>query len=104
MTATAPPVLPAPQLQSQTQPTKWQREYEAFERLLPELRKSHQDQYVLIHNGAVFDHGPDDVALALRFFEKLGNVPVHIRFVTDKPTAAIRIPHYRELRNVETSE
>jgi hypothetical protein len=50
----------------------------------------------VVHNGLVDDSGPDDIALALKFFAQHGNVPIHIGLVTDRPEAAVRIPHYRQ--------
>jgi hypothetical protein len=75
---------------------KWVREFEAFQRLLPELLESHPGQYVVIHEGRVVDTGQDDLALALRFFAEHGNVPIHVGLVTDAPEPVTRIPHYRE--------
>src|ERR1700730_16478169 len=77
---------------------KWQREYEAFQRLRPELLRTHHGQYVVIHNGQVVDSGTVHPGLALRFFTRYGNVPVHIGLVTTEPEPVARIPHYRELR------
>jgi hypothetical protein len=88
--------LPAPAVLPPVATTKWQRERIAFSRLKPELLETYRGEYVAIHEGQVVDHGPDDVALALRFFAKYGNVPVHIGLVTDSPEAAERIPHYLE--------
>ncbi len=76
---------------------KWASEFEAFQRLLPQLLETHHGEYVLIHEGLVVDSGPDDLALALRFFEQHGNVPVHVGLVSDEPEPVTRIPHYREL-------
>jgi hypothetical protein len=88
--------LPAPAVLPPVAPTKWQRERIAFLRLKPELLKTHRGEYVAVHEGQVVDHGSDDVALALRFFAKYGNTPVHIGLVTEFPEATERIPHYRE--------
>jgi hypothetical protein len=89
----SPPVLPplaAPK-------GKWEREYQAFQRLLPQLLCTHRGKYVVLHEGQVVDSGDDDLVLALRFFAGHGNVPIHVGLVTDQPEPAIRIPHYREL-------
>ncbi len=88
--------LPAPALDRSGADGKWQHEYEAFLRLKAPLLATHAGQYVVVHGGVVVDSGPDDVALALRFFAKQGNVPVHIGLVTDQPETAARIPHYRQ--------
>ena len=91
--------LPAPAVDLTPPPRgKWEREYQAFRRLLPVLLQTHRGQYVVIHEGQVVDSGADDLALALRFFAKHGNVPIHVGKVTDEPEPLVRIPHYREVR------
>jgi hypothetical protein len=86
-----PPVLgPA------TPRTKWEREYAAFQRLLPSLLQTHRGQYVAIHDEQAVDSGDDEIALARRVFAKVGNVPIHIGLVTDTPPIE-RVPHYRVL-------
>jgi hypothetical protein len=96
MATQAPVTLPAPQIMiPYSSENKWQREFEAFQRLRPDLLRTHAGQYVLIHNGKVVDSGPDDLAMALRFFAEHGKVPIHIGLVTLEPEAPARIPHYR---------
>jgi hypothetical protein len=98
MSVADPLTLPAPSLDQFLAPAgKWAKEYEAFQRLLPELLKTHRGQYVVIHEGRVVDSGTDDLALALRFFAAYGNVPIHVGFVTDQPPVPEHIPHYREV-------
>ena len=75
---------------------KWVCEFEAFQRLLPQLLETHRGKYVVIHAGRVVDSGEDDLTLALRFFAEHGNVPIHIGLVADEPEPVARIPHYRE--------
>jgi hypothetical protein len=94
---TLPQTLPAPTISPASANGKWQREYEAFARLKPQLLTSHAGQYVVIHDGEVVASGDDEVALALQFFAQHGNVPVHIGLVTPHPEPVARIPHYREL-------
>jgi hypothetical protein len=96
MSATISPPFPAPQIGPQPTASKWEQEYQAFQRILPRLLPTHRNQYVLVHEGQVVDSGPDDVELALRFFAKHGNIPIHIGLVTDQPPPVARIPHYRE--------
>ena len=89
--------LPAPAVGPITVGGKWQREYEAFLRLKPQLLASHAGEFVVIHDEQVVASGSDDVALALQFFAQHGNVPVHIGLVAAGQEAAARIPHYREV-------
>jgi hypothetical protein len=96
--------LAAPQIMVPPAPeNKWRREFEAFQRLRPDLLRAHLGQYVVIHNGQVVDSGPDDLALALRFFAQHGKVSVHIGLVTTEPEAPVRIPHYRTTSVRETA-
>lgn len=78
--------------------TKWEREYSAFLRLLPELLKTHRGQYAAVHDGQVVATGPDQIALALDVWGRVGYVPIHVGLVTDEPSPPERLPHYRELR------
>ena len=88
--------LPAPKGDLQPAQSKWQREDDAFRRLLPDLLRTHGGQYVVIHEGRMVDSGPDELALAVRFLEQHGNVPIHVGLVTDQPERIARVPHYRQ--------
>ena len=89
VTLPAPPIAPAPPL------TKWEREYQAFHQLLPTLLPTHRGRYVAVHDGQVIDADDDRLALIFRALEKVGNVDIHVGFVTDQAQPPIRIPHYR---------
>jgi hypothetical protein len=82
---------------------KWEREFHAFQRLLPELRKTHLGEFVAIHDERLVDCDRDEIALILRVHGKYGYVPVHVELVTDQAQAPIRVPHYREYRPTEES-
>jgi hypothetical protein len=93
--ATAPPPaieFPSPPL------SKGEREYRAFQRLLPQLLSPCRGQYVAVHEERVVDSDPDDVALILRVHARYGYVPIHVGRVTDTPPPPIRVPHYRLYR------
>ena len=86
-----PVTLPAPVLDLSAAPrTKWEREYQAFRRLLPQLLATHRGQYVAIHNEQVVDSGDDRLALALRVLARIGNVPIHVGRVTEEPEPLAR--------------
>ena len=87
----APVVLPGPLR------TKWQREYQAFLRLLPYLLTTYGGRFVAIHDGQVVDSGDDKLALARRVFAKVGNVDIHVGLVTDEPEAVCRSGVRRDL-------
>ena len=78
--------------------TKWEREYQAFKRLLPELLNTHRGKFVAIHDEQVVDTDTDDIALIRRVHAKVGYLPIHVELVTDPPPPPVRIPHYRVYR------
>src|SRR5262249_22792908 len=61
-----PETLPAPVIDRPPR-HKWEREYRAFLRLLPELLKTHRGKYVAVHEEQVVDSGDDEVALTKAF-------------------------------------
>jgi hypothetical protein len=78
--------------------TKWEREYEAFRQLLPQLLATHRGQYVAIHDGQVVDSGDDKLALALRVLNRVGNVAIHVGLVSEEPEPVARSGVRREVR------
>jgi hypothetical protein len=86
----APPPAPLPD--------KFEREREAFARLLPDLLHTQRGNYVAIHDGAVVDTGADQVEVAKRAYAKYGNVPIYVGLVTDEPQRVVRIPHVKLIR------
>lgn len=87
--------------QTTTQPTitvelptpsrsKWQREYEAFQHMLPQLLQTHRGQYVAVHEGRVIESGTDPVDVTFRALSRVGNVDVHVGHVTDEPKPVYR--------------
>jgi len=78
--------------------TKWEREYAAFQQLLPRLLTTHRGKYVAIHDGQVIDSGDDKLALALRVLGQIGNLAIHVGLVTDEPAPIARSGVRREIR------
>ena len=71
-----PSILAAPVVDLSAPPrTKWEREYQTFRQLLPQLLATHRGQYVAIHDGQVVDSGDDKLALALRVLNKSATSP-----------------------------
>jgi PHD/YefM family antitoxin component YafN of YafNO toxin-antitoxin module len=61
-----------------------QGERAAFQRLLPELLKTHRDQFVAIRDGCLVDADADESALARRVLAQ-GDEPVYIQEVRAEP-------------------
>src|SRR5437764_11111793 len=91
--------VPAPVIELSAEPrTKWEREHQAFRRLLPQLLTTHRGQYVAIHDGQVVDSGDDRLALALRVLARVGNVDIHVGLVTEESEPVSRSGVRREVR------
>ena len=80
--------LPAPQM------SKWDQEYAAFLRMLPDLLQTHRGQYVAVHEGKVVDSGDDKVAVALRAYDKYGYLPIYVGLVAERPLKPVRVPQF----------
>jgi hypothetical protein len=78
---------------------QWQRERQAFHRLLPDLLKTHGGHFVAIHEEQVVDCDDDIVQLALRVYRKHGYLPIFFDLVTDQPLPPVRIPSVRDPAN-----
>ena len=93
-----PITLPAPVIELTAPPrTKWECEYQAFRRLLPQLLATHRAQFVAIHEEQVVDSGDNKLALALRVLAKVGNVAIHVGMVGEEPEAVSRSGVRREM-------
>jgi hypothetical protein len=78
--------LDAPDLQETRLPQdKFEREFQAFHQLLPQLLRNYRGQYVAIHDGRVVASGQDKVGVALRAYAEHGNVPICVRLVAETP-------------------
>jgi hypothetical protein len=97
-------ILPAPDISAVPVPkSKWAKEYETFRQLLPSLLTTHRGEYVAIHNGQVVASGDDQVEVALRAYDKVGYVPLHVGLVTTEPPPVIRFPSPRVVRSKNDS-
>jgi PHD/YefM family antitoxin component YafN of YafNO toxin-antitoxin module len=80
----------------QEQLQRLQPEREAFQRLLPELLKTHKGQFVAIYKGEMVDADTDNRELAKRIYaRKL--FPVYIQLVSEQPRV-IELPSPEEVR------
>jgi hypothetical protein len=91
-------VLPAPVLPAPPE-DKWRREQRAFYRLLPELLRTHRDQFVAIHEEQVVESGEDKLEVAERAYARFGYIPIFVTQVTERPLKPIRIPSPRLIRD-----
>ena len=83
--------LPAPQ------PGKWDQEYAAFLRMLPDLLQTYRGQYVAVHEGRVVESGDVKLAVAMRAYDKHGYQPIYVGLVAERPLKPVRVPHFRIL-------
>jgi hypothetical protein len=89
-------IYPAPDLDLRSTPeTPYERERRAFREMLPELLKTHFGQYVTIHEGRIVASGPDEIAVAMEAYSRVGYVPLYLGHVTDEPQRPARIPSPR---------
>lgn len=71
---------------------------EAFQRLLPELLRTHQNLFVAIHDGQVVDSDADNLALAQRVMARFGKEQVYIQKVCQQPRI-FELPSPEEMLN-----
>jgi hypothetical protein len=85
------PVFDAPRFGPSKPKSKWDAEYEAFLRLLPELLQTHGGQYVAIHEGKVVGFGSDQLAVARAAYAEFGPVEILVRLATDQPPRVVNV-------------
>ena len=61
----------------------FERERAAFERLKPELLKTHRGQFVAVVNEQVVDVDTDRVKLVLRVYDRFGYRPIYVQLVEE---------------------
>jgi hypothetical protein len=62
--------LPAPAIETPPPAGKWEREHRAFQRLLPELLKTHAGKHVAIHDEQAVDSDTDELVLIERVLQR----------------------------------
>jgi hypothetical protein len=75
----------------------FEREQEAFERLKPELLRTHRGQCVAILNGQVVESGSDKIEVLDRVYERFGYRPVYVQWVEERPRV-YKVPHRKVVR------
>jgi len=95
-------ILPAPDVELPVErgESKWKREYEAFQRKLPELLKQYEGQYVAIHDGEAVAAGDDEVAVIQAAYDRVGYTAMHVGKVSLEPPRVYRLPSPRIPRNL----
>jgi PHD/YefM family antitoxin component YafN of YafNO toxin-antitoxin module len=63
----------------------FERERAAFERLKPELLKTHRGKFVAVVNEQVVDMDTDRVKLVLRVYDRFGYRPIYVQLVEEYP-------------------
>ena len=63
----------------------FERERAAFERLKPELLKTHRGKFVAVVNEQVVDMDTDRVKLVLRVYDRFGYRPIYVQRVEEYP-------------------
>lgn len=71
--------------------SKWEREHQAFLKLLPGLLSQFTGQFVAVHDGQVVGHGDDQTHVALAAYAKFGYHPIYVGLVSDAPRQPARI-------------
>jgi dCTP deaminase len=77
----------------------FEQEREAFERLKPELLKTHRGQYVVVRGGKAVLFGQDKTKLARQAYEQFGYGPLYIGLV-EKARETVHIPTPRASRRM----
>jgi len=72
----------------------FERERAAFERLEPELMKTHRGKFVAVVNEQVVDVGDDRVKLVLRVYDRFGYRPIYVQLV-EEHLPRVRLPSVR---------
>jgi len=75
----------------------FERELEAFERLKPELLRTHRGQCVAILNGQVVESGSDKIEVLDRVYERFGYRPAYVQWVEERPRV-YKVPHRKVVR------
>jgi len=75
----------------------FEREQQAFERLKPELLRTHRGQWVAIYQGKVVEAGQDRSQVLDNFYGRFGYVPVYIQQVEEQPRV-YKLPHRKVIR------
>jgi len=74
--------------------SQWQREFLAFQSLLPQLLNTHRGLYVTVHEGRVVKSGSLKLDAAMDAYREFGDVPIPVRLVTEDAPNIVSIPPF----------
>jgi hypothetical protein len=75
----------------------FKREREAFERLKPELLRTHRGQWVAVYQEKVVEAGQDRSQVLDSVYDRFGYVPVYVQKVEEQPRV-YKMPHRKVVR------
>lgn len=85
--------LPAPEIPAPDPvDPAWERERQAFLTMKESLLAEYRGRFVAVREGRVVESGHDQVAVALRAYERFGYVPIYVGLVSTEPQPSRRIP------------
>jgi hypothetical protein len=76
---------------------KLAQEFDAFQRLLPDLLETHRNQYAAVHDGKVIEIGADRIGVVKQAYSRCGYQAIYVAKVTDQPQPVERSGLIREL-------
>jgi hypothetical protein len=75
----------------------FERERQAFERLKPELLRTHRGQWVAVYQEKVVEAGQDRSQVLDSVYDRFGYVPVYVQKVEEQPRV-YKMPHRKVVR------
>jgi PHD/YefM family antitoxin component YafN of YafNO toxin-antitoxin module len=75
----------------------FEQERQAFERLKPELLRTHRGQWVAVYQEKVVEAGQDRSQVLDSVYDRFGYVPVYVQKVEEQPRV-YKLPHRKVVR------
>lgn len=75
----------------------FEQERQTFERLKPELLRTHRGQWVAIYQGKIVETGQDRSQVLDSVYDRFGYVPVYVQQVEEQPRV-YKLPHRKVVR------
>jgi PHD/YefM family antitoxin component YafN of YafNO toxin-antitoxin module len=74
-----------------------EKERQVFERLWPDLLRTHRGQWVAIYQGKILEAGDERADVLERVYDRLGYIPVYVQQVEEQPRV-YKLPHRKAKR------